>query len=205
MTAAVTLWFDPVCPWAWLTSRWLIEVEQVRDVELAFRPMSLAALNEGRDLDGAAAEWMTSAWRPVRLIHAAMDHAGAGVVRDLYTALGRRYHPGRRHIADSAVLAESLAEVGLPADLAGLAGSTTWDEAIRRDQAHVAGLVGSDVGTPVLTVNDVSFFGPVISPAPTGEEAGRMFDGCVLLATYPGFFELKRSRTVGPIFEPHQM
>lgn len=200
MTDVVDLWFDPMCPWAWMASRWMLEVERLRDVDLRFRPMSLAALNEGRDLEPDMAAVMSAGWRPVRLVHAAVDHAGEGVVRDLYTALGTRYHPGGRDVDDVAVLGEALAEVGLPADLVDEAEDARWDAAIRRDRERVAGLVGADVGTPVLTVNGTSFFGPVVSPAPVGEEAVRLYDGCVLLSALPGFFELKRSRTVGPIF-----
>lgn len=195
----VDVYFDPACPWAWMVSRWMLAVREVRDVEVAFRPLSLAAINEGRDEPGAGGPPSGKLWRPVRVFQAALAHGGPAVVEPLYNALGRRIHLEGADIADPEVLAAALAEAGLPENLAAAAESTAFDETLRADRRAVGALVGDDVGTPVITVEGVSFFGPVISPAPTGEEAGRLFDGCLLLAGYPGFFELKRTRTLGPI------
>lgn len=205
MSDTVDFYFDPVCPWAWMSSRWILDVETMRDIDLTFRPMSLAALNEGRDLPDGYRALMDEAWRPIRVVFAAREAKGDGVVRDLYTALGTRIHVEGRSVRDRAVanevIAEALAEVGLPAELIDAADSEARDDDIRAAQRAVVDLVGDDVGTPVITVNGSSFFGPVMSPAPTGEAAGTVFDGAVALASYDGFFELKRSRTREPIFD----
>lgn len=183
-----------------MASRWMLEVEKVRDVQVTFRPMSLAALNEGRNADAGATSRTDPAWRPIRMVVAAQEHAGQEVMRDLYTAIGRRFHDDGRGSKDRSALVEALEEVGLPASLIEAARSDARDDRIRQMQRAVVDLVGDEVGTPVITVAGSSFFGPVISPAPAGEEAGALFDGVVAVASYPGFFELKRSRTVGPIF-----
>ena len=208
---AVEMFFDPTCPWAWMTSRWLMEVEQVRDLQVTWSPMSLAVLNEGRDLPEDYAAAMQAAWGPVRVISAAIAEHGEKQAKALYDALGERFHPGGRTNVEEgqAVIAEALAEVGLPAKLADVAFpqgvvSNPEDEItadLRERQQRVIDLVGDDVGTPVIAVDGVAFFGPVVTPAPKGEDAGRLWDGCVLVASTPGFYELKRSRDAGPQFD----
>ncbi len=194
-------WFDPICPWAWMTSRWMGEVERVRPVTTRWHVMSLAVLNEGRDLPADYQETMRKAWGPARLVNAARELHGEDVVKPLYDALGTRYHPGGRDTGDVSVFTEALAEVGLPEELVRYTTSDELDESLRASHREGITKVGEDVGTPVVAVNDVAFFGPVITPAPKGEDAGRLWDGCVLVAGTPGFFELKRTRTQGPVFD----
>lgn len=196
----VDFWFDPLCPWAWMTSRWMLEVEQVRPVRTRFRIMSLAVLNEDKDVPDDYRAMLSAAIKPVRVCQAAAEQAGPEVLRDLYTALGARRHPGGRDY-DREVFVEALEEVGLPASLADAADDPQYDDAIRASHAEGIGLVGEDVGTPVIAIAGTAFFGPVLSPAPKGEEAGKVWDGARLLAGYDGFFELKRTRTRDPIFD----
>jgi hypothetical protein len=199
------MWFDPLCPWAWLTSRWLLEVEKVRPVEVRFHVMSLSVLNADRDLDERYQQLMDRGWGPVRVCVAAEQKHGPEVLRALYTALGTRRHVREQEL-DRKYYLEALAEAGLAAQLADAAESTEYDEALRA--SHDAGMkpVGLDVGTPVVHVpgadgEPVAFFGPVVTPAPKGEAAGRLWDGTLLVAGTPGFFELKRTRNVAPIFD----
>lgn len=193
------LWFDPLCPWAWMTSRWALEVAKVRPVEVQFHVMSLAALNEGRELDPHYRELMDAAWSGAR-VTLAVQQQHPERLTDFYTALGTRIHPGGQPNA-RATHEAALAEVGLPVELAAVGDSDASDAELRAANAEVAAQVGTDVGTPVIRVDGMSLFGPVISPAPKGEEAGRLWDGFLNVVAYPGFFELKRSRTVDPVFD----
>lgn len=201
MTDSVRMFFDPTCPWAWMTSRWLLEVEKVRDVKVTFSVMSLSVLNEGRELSEDYRALMESAWGPVRVLVAAGRDHGQDAVRRLYDEIGTRFHPGSRRDETDAVIAESLEAAGLPAELARYAHTDEIDDLLRAAHKEATDLVGTDVGTPVVEVSGIAFFGPVVSPAPKGEQAGRLWDGCVLVAGTPGFFELKRSRDVDPIFD----
>ncbi|MDR0285864.1 MAG: DsbA family protein [Propionibacteriaceae bacterium] len=198
----VDLWFDPLCPWAWLTSRWLTEVERVRDAEVVFHVMSLAVLNEGQDgLDPDYRRRMeTEAWYGARAAVAVAERYDQTGLRAFYTALGTRYHPLAEPKTPATVRA-ALGDLGFDSGIADDCTTTRYDEALRA--SHHAGMdpVGMDVGTPVIHLEGVAIFGPVISPAPTGEAAGQLFDGVRAVMAYPGFFELKRTRTVGPIFD----
>jgi len=193
-------WFDPICPWAWIASRWMLEVGQVRGVRVRWHVMSLAYLNEGRELPEKYRAVMDEAWGPVRVVVAAAAAHGDDVVLPLYTALGTRFHHEGRP-KDRATVELALAEVGLPVALAVAMDSDAHDEALRK--SHHAGMdqVGFEVGTPVISVEGVAFFGPVVSPVPRGEAAGLLWDGVRLVAATDGFFELKRSRTRDPIFD----
>jgi hypothetical protein len=200
------MWFDPLCPWAWITSRWLLEVEQVRPVQIRFHVMSLSVLNSGRDnLPDNYKALLSKGWGPVRICIAAEQNHGAEVLRPLYTALGTRRHLEKREW-DRELYEEALTAAGLPTALADAAESTEYDEALKA--SHNAGMepVGLDVGTPTIHVpgpdgERIAFFGPVITPAPKGEAAGRLWDGCLLVAGTPGFYEIKRTREAPPIFD----
>jgi 2-hydroxychromene-2-carboxylate isomerase len=193
-------WFDPICPWAWIASRWMVEVEAVRDVDVRWHVMSLAVLNEGRDVPEDYRAAMEAAWGPVRVCVAAEQEHGGDVLLPLYTALGTRYHHEKAPKDRETILA-ALTEVGLPPTLADAATSTDYDAALK--ESHHAGMdaVGMDVGTPVVHVEGVAFFGPVVSPIPRGEAAGRLWDGVLLVAGTDGFYELKRTRDRPPIFD----
>ncbi len=194
-------WFDPLCPWAWITSRWVLEVEKVRPVEARWHVMSLAVLNENKEgMDERYKELMQKAWGPVRVCIAAEQKFGPEVLLPLYTAIGTRFHNDKQD-RDRAAIEAALAEAGLPVELANAAESTEYDEALRASHKDGMDRVGYEVGTPVISVDGTSFFGPVVSPIPRGEDAARLWDGVLLVAKTDGFFELKRSRTRDPIFD----
>jgi len=199
--STVDFWFDPLCPWAWITSRWILHAAEVRPLEVQWHVMSLAYLNSDKeDLPEEYRKLLAEAWGPVRVLIAAEQQFGPEVLLPLYTALGNRFHLEQKP-KDRATIEEALVEAGLPVSLADAAESDEYDDAVKK--SHHAGMdqVGYEVGTPVISVGGVAFFGPVITPAPQGEAAGRLWDGVLAVAGTPGFFELKRSRDVGPIFD----
>jgi 2-hydroxychromene-2-carboxylate isomerase len=197
----VDFWFDPLCPWAWITSRWVLEVEKVRPVSARWHVMSLAVLNEHKDdIPEQYREFMRQAWGPVRVCIAAEQKLGPEVLLPLYTALGTKFHHEKAP-RDRATIEAALVEAGLPVELADAMDDESYDDALRASHADGMDRVGYDVGTPVISVNGTSFFGPVVSPIPRGEGAGRLWDGVLLVAATDGFFELKRSRTRDPIFD----
>jgi len=193
-------WFDLQCPWAWITSRWVLEVEKVRPVHARWHVMSLAVLNEGKDIPERYRALMAQAWAPVRVCIAAEQKCGPDVLLPLYTALGTRFHLQKAD-RDRATIEAALADAGLPAELADAMDDPSYDEAVRASHADGMDRVGYEVGTPVISVNGTSFFGPVVSPIPRGEAAARLWDGVLAVAGTDGFFELKRSRTRDPIFD----
>ncbi len=203
MTDTADFWFDPICPWAWITSRWMLEVEQVRDIRTEWHVMSLAILNAGRpELSEEYKARLARAKGPVRVCIAAEQKEGPEILLPLYTALGTRIHVQRRPRDEvEAIVAEAIADVGLPASLLEAAGSDEFDQAL--EASHHAGMdpVGVDVGTPVIHYNGRAIFGPVVTPAPKGEAAGRLWDGVLLCTGTEGFFELKRTRDRRPSFD----
>jgi len=200
----VQFWFDPLCPWAWITSRWMTEVEKVRPVRTDWRIMSLAYLNleqhKGEGLTPEYLERMSKAWEFVRVCAAAAEQSGPGIYGPLYTALGTRIHNEHRR-GDPEIITEALAEVGLPVELASAADSTEYDQVIKDSHNEAFDEVGLDVGTPVVRIHGKAIFGPVITPIPRGEAAGRLWDGVSLVTEADGFFELKRTRDRKPTFE----
>ena len=200
MTQEVEIWVDPLCPWAWITSRWLLHAAEVRDLDVHVRVMSLAVLNENKELSAEYADFMKKSWGPVRVLIAAEQRHGAKVVEQLYSAMGNHLHvQGNKDL--TAVISSALSDVGLAQDLALAADSDDYDQALHASHHEGMDLVGDEVGTPVVRVGDVAFFGPVVTPAPRGEEAGKLFDGVLAVASTPGFFELKRTRTARPTFK----
>lgn len=199
--AAADFWFDPLCPWAWISSRWMKEVEQVREVTTHLHVMSLAYLNADKtDISDDYRDFLKDAWGPVRVCIAAAHDHGDEVLDRLYTELGTRFHNDARERTRETV-EEALTAAGLPTSLANAMTSSEYDDAIKK--SHHAGMdqVGMEVGTPVIAVEGTAFFGPVVTPIPRGETAGLLWDGVRLVAATPGFYELKRTRTVGPSFE----
>jgi hypothetical protein len=205
----VDFWFDPVCPWTWLTSRWILEVEKARPLSITWHVMSLAILNEKRldELPEANRELMGLAWAPVRILMAAAQAHGPDVLGPLYTALGDRYYP-QQQPKTRATIEAALGEAGLPAELADAGDTDTNDEALRASHREGITLVGADVGSPIIAIPGsgpdtakIAFFGPVVTPAPKGEAAARLWDGTLILVSALGFYEIKRTRTVGPLFD----
>jgi hypothetical protein len=197
----IEFWFDTKCPWAWITSRWITEVAHVRDISISWQVMSLYYLNKDRDGIGSDyLEHANNALGPLRVITQAAEESGDEIVGELYTRFGSKVHLEKKEYSRDLIV-EVLSDLKLPSSLAEAAQNPDLDEKILVSHRRGMSLVGEDVGTPIIAVDGIAFFGPVISPAPKGEEAGRLFDGIVTAASFPGFFEIKRTRTVGPIFD----
>jgi 2-hydroxychromene-2-carboxylate isomerase len=193
MTDSADFWFDPLCPFAWISSRWMLEVEKVRDVKVNWRVMSLYFLNKDRDLSPDYQARVARGLPIGRVLIATEQQVGPAALAPLYTAFGTRIHHEKQEIGRDLVVA-ALADAGLPADLVEAMDDSSYDEALRLSHQEAMDRVGDDVGTPTIAFNDSSFFGPVLSRIPRGEDAGRIWDGTIALAAFPYFFEIKRTR-----------
>jgi protein-disulfide isomerase-like protein with CxxC motif len=194
MTTSADFWFDPLCPFAWITSRWILEVEKVRDIKVTWHIMSLAYLNQDKDISEDYRTLLSTGWQPVRVCQAVDEQYGQDKLAELYTALGTRRHVEKKDYSRE-VIEDALVSVGLPAELADAMDDSSYDEAIKKSHHLGMDQVGNEVGTPTIAMNGSAFFGPVISKAPKGEEAGRLWDGFQLVTEYPYVYELKRART----------
>ncbi len=199
MTTKAEFWFDPSCPWAWITSRWILEVQAQRDIEVKWNIFSLAVLNEGRELKPEYRKRIDKSWGPVRVIAAAKKKNGYEVVLPLYTEIGTLFHPGAKPVAKETI-SEALQNQKLDSTLIDFYDTNDFDQDLRDSTKAGLALVGDDVGTPIISIEGVAFFGPVLTPAPKGSEALKLWDGVVAAASLPGFFELKRTRTARPQF-----
>ncbi len=199
MAERVDLWFDPICPFAYATSRWILEVEKVRDIEVHWNVMSLGVLNEDKNPAPTEDEDVLARWIPARTSTAVAETAPEKL-GEFYAAVGYDIHVNG-HRDFEAASRRALAEIGLEDSLVDDAKTDKYDDAMRATHEEGISKVGQDVGTPILAFGGTAFFGPVITRVPTGEEAGKIFDGAVALASYPYFFELKRSRTERPTFD----
>jgi 2-hydroxychromene-2-carboxylate isomerase len=190
---AADFWFDPRCPFAWITSRWALEVEQVRAVEVRWHVMSLSYLNEHKDVSDDYRKRMETGWGPVRVLMAAQEHVGESALLPLYTAMGELIHQQKAEIAPEMATA-ALVAAGLPPQLVEAWDDDSYDEAVKKSHHQGMDQVGDDVGTPTIAFEGSAFFGPVLTAIPRGEDAGRIWDACVTLSSYDDFFELKRTR-----------
>ena len=193
-TDVADFWFDPLCPFAWITSRWMLEVEQVRDVRVNWRVMSLYFLNKDRDISEDYQARIGRGLPVGRVLLAVEQKVGRAALAPLYTALGTRIHHEKQDLGRELVQA-ALADAGLPAELVDAMDDASYDEPLRASHQEAIDRVGDDVGTPTIAFNGSAFFGPVLSRIPRGDDAGRIWDGTVALSDFDYFFEIKRTRT----------
>lgn len=202
MAQSVRFWFDPACPFAWVTSRWITEVATVRDITVDFNVISLGVLNE--DKQDQNDPGTKAIWQGARTALAVRERHGTQKVAEFYTEAGTRIHnQGYGVDRYDEALPEALKAIGLSdaEDILTASQDTSYDEGLRESTKTALSLVGNDVGTPIIAIGDSAFFGPVLTRIPRGEEAGKLWDGFEALVNYPYFYELKRSRSTSPEFD----
>jgi len=211
--ADLQFFFDPVCPWAYITSRWVTEVQQQRNYDVSWKFISLFMINDERGYGEGKQAWRDGHFaglQALRVASAARTSAGNDAVAAVYTALGKAIHADKRRPESSGgmqnLLREVLTEAGLNPDWAKSADDELHDEVIRYETKAALEATGKDVGTPILIFNpgsaeQSSFFGPVISKIPRGQDALRLWDAVYTLATTSGMAELKRSLRATPSFD----
>lgn len=198
----VQFYFDPACPWTWITSRWVVDVAAQRGFDITWLPFSL----RHRNIDNAGYDRIRDeldAQHPgMRVIEAARHQYGNDAVGGLYTAFGTLIHHDRDD--NLARLAEGIAMANLPPVLIDAANDDSFDAGIIASTEAGRAIVGDDAGIPIVVVDGArsTFFGPVLSPAPTGADAVELWDAFVTLGRFDGLYEIKRTRSVGPIFGP---
>ncbi|SDI19920.1 hypothetical protein SAMN05192558_101177 [Actinokineospora alba] len=200
-TPRVDLYIDPVCPYTWLVTQWLLEVERLRDLDLRYHVMSLRMLNESRVVDGRYRRAVDNSSGPSRVAAAVLVRHGPEALRAWHAAFGAaifdhwRYPDAQEYVSASK---HALTVAGLPTELVA-ADSAAVEEALRRSHTEGVTPVGADAGTPIVHLDGVAFFGPVLNAVPRGDDAVRLFDAARMLAQCPDFFELKRTRTAPPV------
>jgi 2-hydroxychromene-2-carboxylate isomerase len=189
----VDVFFDPGCPFTWRTSRWITEVAGADIATVTWRLMSLGILNEGNEIPEQYRAMMAQGVRVLRALAAAGATGGNDAVAALYTALGTRQHEKGEFLSDD-VVADAVAEAGLPASVAAAVDDESLDAVVRASHEESQAAVGQESGSPILRLDGHGYFGPVVVPAPTGDEALRLFEAVRLIASVPAFSELKTSR-----------
>jgi hypothetical protein len=199
----VDFWFDPVCPYSWIGSRWIPEVERQRPVRLRWHVMSLYLLNRGRNPDVSYVAYLEQVHGTARVATAVAVRHGSEALRDVYTAYGTQIFDHWRYAeADEcrAAMGAALREVTLPAGLVDAFDTPAYDDALARSHAAAIAPVGDEAGTPTIHLGDTAFYGPILNSIPRGEDALRVFDGARMLCGFDDFYELKRTRERPPVY-----
>ena len=199
----VDFWFDPVCPYSWIGSRWILEVERQRPLRVRWHVMSLYLLNRDRNPDTSYVAYLEQVNGTARVAAAVAAGHGSAALRDVYTAYGTRIFDHWRYAeADECreAMRAALVEVGLAATLVDAFDGTTFDDVLARSHAAAVAPVGDEAGTPTIHLDGTAFYGPVLNSIPRGEDAVRVFDGARLLSGFADFYELKRTRERPPVY-----
>lgn len=199
----VDFWFDPVCPYSWTASRWLLEVAGQRPLEVRWHVMSLYLLNEGRTDDPSYVAYLRDASGAVKVASAAVVGHGSAALGELYTEFGSQIFDEWRYAEAEelrSAMSAALRSTGLPAQLISAFDSDELDADLRSSHEAAVVLVGDECGTPITRLDGAALYGPILNSIPRGEAALRVFDGMRLLTTVPDFYEVKRTRTTAPVF-----